>query len=124
MKRYIKSFNDMSAFEQFDKRKYYKLYSDLFHTITDGMNADLPNNIKEAFNLVGGRCRIDYCSDRYIKFDGVVGDGYTVGGSISLEYLQGDARRLAEDLAMAYFKTTEGAGVDCNTYGFLDWINS
>lgn len=124
MKRYIKSFNDMADFEQFDKQKYYKLYSKLFRTITDGMNADLRNNIKAAFKLVNGRCGIDYYSDRYIKFDGVVGDSYTVGGSISLEYLQGDARRLAEDLAMAYFKTTEGAGVDCNTYGFLEWINS
>lgn len=130
MKIYVKSSrynsepDSVSKFGGFDKKKYYDLYVDLFRTITDGMNADLPNNIKEAFKLVGGACRIEYASPTYIKFDGSVGRTYTVGGSISLDYLQGDARRLAEDLAMGYFKTTEGHDIPCNTYEFVDWILS
>jgi hypothetical protein len=125
MKRYIRSNQELdSKFAGFDKQKYYKLYSDLFHTITDGANADIPNNIKEAFKLVGGRCRIESASPSYVKFDGVVGSNYTVGGGLLLEYLIGDARRYAEDLAMAYFKTTEGKDVHCNTYEFADWFKS
>ena len=130
MKIYVKSSrynsepSSLAKFEGFDKQKYYKLYSDLFHTITDGMNADLPNNIKEAFKKVGGRCRIDYVSPTYVKFDGSVNGSYTVGGSISTEYLDGDSRRLAEDLTMASFRTNEGADIPCNTYEFVDWILS
>ena len=126
-KKYIKSSADDSLsdkFAGFDKHKYYKLYSDLFHTITDGMNADLPNNLKKAFKMVGGTCRITTLTPKYVQFDGVVGDNYTVGGGILLKYLQGDASRYAEDLTMAYFKTTEGADVRCNTYEFSDWYQS
>ena len=128
MKKYIRSSrynSDLSSnkkFVCFDRQKYYKLYVDLFRTITDGMNADLKNNIKKAFELVGGKCGIEYASDRYIKFDGRVYPDYTVGGSISLEYLEGDAKRLAEDLTMASFRTTEGKDVPCNTYEFVDWF--
>lgn len=130
MKKYIRSSrynsesSSLSKFAGFDRKKYYDLYVNLFRTITDGMNADLKNNIKKAFELVGGKCGIDYASDRYIKFDGIVYPDYTVGGSISLEYLEGDARRLAEDLTMASFRTTEGRDVSCNTYEFVDWITS
>lgn len=128
MKRYIRNSRydsepeSLSKFEYFDRQKYYNLYVNLFRTITDGMNADLKNNIKKAFELVGGKCGIEYASDRYIKFDGRVYPDYTVGGSISLEYLEGDARRLAEDLTMASFRTTEGKDVPCNTYEFIDWV--
>lgn len=124
MKRYIKA-SENAGFEQFDREKYYKLYSDLFHTITDGANADIPNNIKEAFRLVGGKAYYSRAeSPTYIRFDGVVGSDYTVGGAIKMEYLQGDARRLAEDLTMAYFRTTEGADVHCNTYSFVNWFRN
>ena len=128
MKKYIKSSRydsdpaTSSVFDGFDRQKYYRMYIDIFRTITDGSNADLANNIKAAFKLVGGKCRIDYMSDRYIKFDGHIGSDYTVGGSISLEYLQGDARRLAEDLTMGYFRTTEGGDIVTNTYAFVDWM--
>ena len=132
MKIYVKSSrynsepSSLSKFEGFDKKKYYDLYVDLFSTITDCMNADLPNNIKEAFKKVGGSCRITSLRDDYIGFDGWVNrdKGYSCGGSIKVEYLDGDARRLAEDLAIGYFKTTEGADVSCNTYEFVDWILS
>ena len=128
MKKYIRSSrynSDPSSNEKFagfDSQKYYRLYVDLFHTITDGMNADLPNNVKEAFKLVGGSCRIEYVSPTYVKFDGSVAHTYTVGGSISTQYLDGDSRRLAEDLTMASFRTTEGKDVQCNTYEFVDWF--
>ena len=132
MKIYVKSSrynsdpSSLSKFEGFDKQKYYRLYSDLFHTITDGMNADLSNNIKEAFKKVGGSCRITSLRDDYIAFDGWVNRaaGYSCGGSIKSDYLENDARRLAEDLTMGYFKTTEGKDVGCNTYEFTDWILS
>ena len=52
---YVKA-SENNAFVGFDRQKYYNLYVDLFHTITDGANADIPNNIKAAFNLVGGKC--------------------------------------------------------------------
>lgn len=109
-------------FNSLDNRKYYELYSNLFHIITDGMNADLKNNIKEAFKLVGGRASVQVLSDNYIKYDGSVGSDYTIGGSIMLGHLEYDARRLAEDLTMAYFKTTEGKDIPCNTYEFMDWV--
>lgn len=119
---YVKA-SEESAFAGFDRQKYYNLYTDLFHTITDGANADIPNNIKAAFNLVDGRAFYARAeSPTYIKFDGMVGSDYTVGGSLSLNRLQGDARRLAEDLTMAYFRTTEGAKVPCNTYDFVNWF--
>jgi hypothetical protein len=124
MKKYIRASGD-SVFEQFDRQKYYNLYSDLFHTITDGSNADIPNNIKEAFRLVNGRAFYARAeSPTYIKFDGMVGSDYTVGGAITMNYLQGDARRLAEDLTMAYFRSTEGAKVPCNTYSFVNWFKN
>ena len=110
-------------FSSFDRQKYYKMYSDLFHTITDGSNADIPNNIKKAFKMVNGKTYYSKAeSDNYIKFDGIVDESYTVGGSIMLSYLEGDSRRLAEDLTMAYFRTTEGADVRCNLYQFMDWV--
>lgn len=119
---YIKA-SENNAFVGYDRQKYYKLYVDLFHIITDGANADIPNNIKEAFKLVGGRAFYARAeSPTYIKFDGMVGSDYTVGGNLSLNSLQGDARRLAEDLTMAYFRTTEGAKVPCNTYDFVNWF--
>lgn len=123
MKRYIKS-SDNSVFEGFDRQEYYNLYSDLFHTITDGANADIPNNIKQAFKMVNGKARyVRAESPTYIKFDGVVGYDYTVGGAVRLDSLQGDARRLAEDLTMAYFKTNGGgADVPCNIYSFVNWF--
>lgn len=139
MKRYIRNSrynskpSSVSKFEGFDKKKYYDLYVDLFRTITDGMNADLPNNIKEAFKKVGGNCRITSLRDDYVAFDGWVNRAagtinnnstYSCGGSIKLDYLENDARRLAEDLTMGYFKTTEGSDVGCNTYEFVDWILS
>ncbi len=130
MKKYIVSsrYNSLSSsaskFEGFDKAKYYKLYTDLFHTITDGMNADVENNIRDAFKKVGGSVRFTTIRDNYLAFDGWVNraKGYSCGGSVTLNYLEGDARRLAEDLTMGYFKTTEGANVPCNTYEFVDWF--
>lgn len=122
MKRYIRA-SEQDVFSGFDRQKYYKMYTDLFHTITDGANADIPNNIKEAFKLAGGRAFYARAeSPTYIKFDGMVGSDYTIGGNLSLNSLQGDARRLAEDLTMAYFRTTEGAKVPCNTYDFVNWF--
>ena len=124
MKRYIRS-SDNSAFEGFDRQEYFNLYTDLFRTITDGANADIPNNIKQAFKMVNGKAYYARAeSPTYIKFDGVVGSNYTVGGSIKLDYLQGDARRLAEDLAMAYFRTNGGADASCNTYSFVNWFRN
>ena len=121
--RYDSEPSSLSKFEGFDRQRYYKMYSTIFRTIMDGANADIPNNIKEAFKLVGGRAFYARAeSSTYIKFDGMVGSDYTVGGSISMNYLQGDVRRLAEDLTMAYFRTTEGAKVPCNTYEFVDWM--
>ena len=120
---YVKA-SENNAFVGFDRQKYYNLYVDLFHTITDGANADIPNNIKAAFNLVGGKCYAKAESATYIRFDGRVGADYTVGGRISLRSLEGDARRLAEDLTMAYFRTTEGASVNCNVYDFVNWFKN
>lgn len=128
MKKYIRSSrynsepSSLSKFEEFDKRKYYDLYINLFRTITDGMNAELKDNIKKAFKLVDGTARVNILSDNYIKYDGCVGADYTVGGSLMLNHLDYDARRLAEDLAIASFKTTEGKNVPCNTYEFVDWM--
>lgn len=124
--RYDSTPKSLKKFAEFDKRKYYKLYVDLFHTITDGSNADLANNIREAFRKVGGSVRFTTIRDDYLGFDGWVNrdKGYSCGGSVKLDYLQSDARRLAEDLVMGYFKTTEGKNLHCNTYEFIDWILS
>jgi len=124
MKRYIKS-SENSVFDGFDRQEYFKLYTDLFHTITDGANADIPNNIRQAFSMVNGKARyVRAESPTYIKFDGVVDSNYTVGGVVRLDSLQGDARRLAEDLTMAYFRTNGGADVSCNTYSFVNWFRN
>lgn len=122
--RYNSIPESLEKFAEFDRQKYYKMYEDLFHTITDGMNADLENNIREAFKKVGGNVRFTTIRDNYLGFDGWVNKAahYSCGGSIQLAYLQSDARRLAEDLVMGYFKTTEGKDVQCNTYEFIDWM--
>ena len=141
--RYGSKPSSLAKFEGFDKKKYHDLRTDLFNTVIDGMNvkdedydwsdiASVEYNIKKAFKMVGGVADVhcdgssEYFSDTCISYYGWVNQdkGYSCKGYITFNWLVHDAQNLAEDLAMGYFKTTEGADVDCNIYEFVDWILS
>lgn len=102
-----------------DKRKELReMYDRLCDVLTEGANADIPNNIKKAYDIVGGRCYFHEKKPTFLSVEGKVGD-YTLTNMISLnERLYGDLNRLASDLTMAYAKS-KGIDPEMRTPEFI-----
>ena len=103
----IRESTDLSITKELDA-----VYNDVLDTLYEGSNADLVDNIKKVFTLVGGNVNVQAKSDDYIEYQGSIShDGqkdYRISGSVLRNTLKGDLNRLAEDLTMAYYRTKLG----------------
>ena len=103
----IKESTDLSITKELDT-----VYNNILDTLYEGSNADLVDNIKKVFTLVGGNVNVRAESDDYIKYQGYISHGeqkdYRISGSVLRSTLKGDLNRLAEDLTMAYYRTKLG----------------
>ena len=68
---------------------------------------DMETLVRALFHHLNGKVYIKQSNERYCAYEGSVND-YTIGGSISKEYKDGDFHRLIEDLTMAYYKMIGG----------------
>lgn len=93
-------------------RELYRVYDNLLDILYEGSNADVVNNIEEAFEYVGGSASVNAESNSYIKFNGSIpwdgNEDYVIRGSISMSRLDADFNMLAEDLTMAYYRVKLG----------------
>lgn len=102
--------------EQQLMKKCSEIYDELVKLEMCKTDIGLEETVKKMFSYLGGKVYILEKSPRYLRYDGHV-DQYTIGGSISIDYLDGDYRRLTEDLTKAYY--TNNGGKIPNTTVFI-----
>lgn len=83
-------------------------YNLLIKTIHDFDNdLSLETKVRQLFKLVNGIVYFKSKTATYVAYDGRVED-YTIGGSVSKNYMIPDLNRLAEDLTMGFYKANGG----------------
>lgn len=85
----------------------YNVYDNALDTMLTGANADLPENIKEAFSALGGSAFFKSVKPHFISGTGYLPHegndrGYSINFMISDDR---DVRKLAQDITMAYYRT-------------------
>ena len=92
-----------------------EIYNQLYKTLNGyEENQDkilLSDYIKSLFHIVNGKVHIKTHSETYTTYEGKV-ENYTIGGSISKNYLIADLKRLIEDLTMAYYRNHGGQEIN------------
>jgi len=110
--------NDNSNYSE-----YRKLINRIADDIKSGVNANLSKNIKNTFKKYGGEVNVIKSSPKYLMYNGYIfcdarNGKYAISGSVSLDNLNQDVNKLAEDIA--YVQYLNDGGKDVGIPMFLD----
>ena len=94
-------------------KEIYDMLKDLYKSTKEQLldkTISMEDFVRKLFQTVGGQVYIKEKSPRYCGYDGSVLT-YTIAGSISIDYQEGDFNRLIEDLTMACYKNSGGTQI-------------